>query len=208
VAPDQFIPIAEEAGLINEIGAWVLRTACLEAACWPDSLTLSVNLSAIQVEANGLVATVVNALAASNLPTGRLELEVTESVFLRHGGRADVTLRQLRELGVKLSLDDFGTGFSSLGYLRNDAFSTIKIDRSFVRTANDSGQNAAIIKAIVSLARELGMNTTAEGIETVQEFNRVKELGCTQVQGYLFSRPEREPSSALAVSQPKCAKAA
>jgi diguanylate cyclase (GGDEF)-like protein len=208
VPPDQFIPIAEEAGLIKEIGAWVLRTACQEAALWPDGQFLSVNLSTIQVEADGLLATVVNALAASNLPAGRLELEVTESVFLRQGGRAEETLRRLRELGVNLSLDDFGTGFSSLGYLQNTSFSTIKIDRSFVRTSDDSGQNAAIIKAIVSLARELGMNTTAEGIETVEELERVKALGCTQVQGYLFSRPGRSPSENEISNSPEVAKAA
>lgn len=199
ISPAQFIPIAEEAGMINQIGDWVLRTACMEAAKWPENLTLSVNLSVIQVEGNGLVTGIVGALAASGLPAERLELEVTESVFLSHGGKAEETLEKIRSLGVKLALDDFGTGFSSLGYLRRATFSTIKIDRSFVKSASQGSQDSvAIIRAIVSLAEELGMKTTAEGIEDQDELAKIRDLGCGQVQGYYFSRPSLTPSVDIA----------
>ncbi len=195
ISPSQFIPIAEEAGLINAIGDWVLKTACAEAVKWPEHINLAVNLSAIQVEGQGLVSHVVNALAVSGLRSDRLELEVTESVFLHDDGKANETLQQLRTLGVNLALDDFGTGFSSLGYLRRAEFSTIKIDRSFVKSANGGSQDSlAIIRAIISLANDLGMITTAEGVETVEELELMRTLGCVQIQGYLFSRPTHAPS--------------
>jgi EAL domain-containing protein (putative c-di-GMP-specific phosphodiesterase class I) len=195
ISPARFIPSAEEAGLINQIGDWVLKTACREAASWSDSIYLAVNLSAIQVASNGLAANVVNALAASGLPAHRLELEVTESVFLGDDGKSEEALEHIRSLGVKLALDDFGTGFSSLGYLRRATFSTIKIDRSFVKSASQNSQNSiAIIRAIVALASDLNMKTTAEGIESAAELATVRALGCTLAQGYLFSMPTFAPS--------------
>ncbi len=195
ISPGLFVPIAEEAGLINQIGDWVLKTACEEAMHWPDHIDLSVNLSALQVEGNGLASSVVNALGNSGLPPERLELEVTESVFLRHGSKTDETLARLRGIGVRLSLDDFGTGYSSLGYLRRATFSTIKIDRSFVKSAaQGSHDSLAIIKAIVSLADQLGMKTTAEGVETKHEMEKMRALGCNQLQGYLFAQPTLAPS--------------
>ena len=196
ISPAIFVPIAEEAGLINQIGDWVLHSACVEAANWPDPIKLSVNLSSFQVEGDGLLAGVVHALASSGLSADRLELEVTESVFLRQGNNGDEALERLRSIGVSLALDDFGTGYSSLGYLRRAAFSTIKVDRSFVKSAAKGSQDSiAIIKAIVSLAQDLGMKTTAEGVETQQEMAQMRDLGCAQLQGYLFSKPTASPSS-------------
>jgi diguanylate cyclase (GGDEF)-like protein len=196
VSPAIFVPIAEEAGLINQIGDWVLHSACVEATHWPEHIKLSVNLSSFQVEGDGLLASVVHALASSGLSADRLELEVTESVFLRQGNNGDEALERLRSIGVSLALDDFGTGYSSLGYLRRAAFSTIKVDRSFVKSAaKDSQDSIAIIKAIVSLAEDLGMKTTAEGVETPQEMAKMRDLGCAQLQGYLFSKPTASPST-------------
>jgi diguanylate cyclase (GGDEF)-like protein len=195
ISPAIFVPIAEEAGLINHIGDWVLHSACAEAINWPAHIRLSVNLSSFQVEGNGLLASVVHALAASGLSADRLELEVTESVFLRQGNNGDEALERLRSIGVSLALDDFGTGYSSLGYLRRAAFSTIKVDRSFVKSAAKGSQDSvAIIKAIVSLAQDLGMKTTAEGVETPEEMAKMRDLGCAQLQGYLFSNPIASPS--------------
>jgi diguanylate cyclase (GGDEF)-like protein len=196
IMPNEFISVAEEAGLIRHIGDWVLRTACTEAARWPEHVKLAVNLSAVQVEAEGLVASVVSALAHSGLAPDRLEFEVTESVFLREGKSTGRTLDALRSLGVTLALDDFGTGYSSLGYLQRTEFSKIKIDRSFIRSAAEGNADSlAIIKAIVSMARGLGMATTAEGVETEAERQLVRELGCSQIQGFLVGRPERhEPA--------------
>jgi len=192
VSPDVFIPIAEEAGLIRPIGEWVLRTACAEAARWPENVKLAINLSAIQVEAEGLLASVVSAIAQSGVSAERLEFEVTESVYLREGPAAAKTLEALKSLGVGLALDDFGTGYSSLGYLQRADFSKIKIDRSFVKAAANGCQEAlAIIQAIVSMAHGLNMTTTAEGVETEEERRLVRELGCDQIQGFLVGRPER-----------------
>lgn len=192
ISPAVFIPIAEEARLIGNIGNWVLRTACAQAKNWPDHVRLSVNVSALQVEGGGLANSIIGALAASGLSPERLELEVTESVFLDNHEKTDATLENLRSLGINLVLDDFGTGYSSLGYLRRASFSTIKIDRNFVKSATQgSTESLAIIRAIVSMAEELGMNTTAEGIEKIREMDVMRDLGCTQLQGYLFSRPTR-----------------
>ena len=197
VLPSQFIGVAEEAGLIRHIGDWVLRTACTEAARWPEHVKLAVNLSAVQVEAEGLVSSVVSALAYSGLAPDRLEFEVTESVFLREGKSTGRTLDALRSLGVSLALDDFGTGYSSLGYLQRTEFSKIKIDRSFIRSAAEGNEDSlAIIRAIVSMARGLGMATTAEGVETEAERQLVRELGCSQIQGFLIGRPEMRESPA------------
>ena len=196
IAPSVFIPIAEESKLINAIGAWVLRSACAEAMNWPEDVRLAINISAIQVEGEALASTVVNALATCGLSPSRLELEVTESVFLRQGVQTETTLESLRSLGVTLALDDFGTGFSSLGYLQRAAFSTIKIDRSFVHSAAAGSQDGiSIIRAIVALADGLGMETTAEGVETKAQLEVMRSLRCSHIQGYLFGRPMTSQSS-------------
>ncbi|EMD83821.1 EAL domain-containing protein [Pacificimonas flava] len=189
VPPATFIPIAEDAGLIHMIGDWVLRTGCCAAAAWPADVKLAVNLSTLQVENEGLATSVMSALSASGLAADRLELEVTESVFLRDNRRTTAMLARLRAMGVSLALDDFGTGYSSLGYLHRAEFSKIKIDKSFVRAAVAGwDQGVAIIEAIVALAKGLGMETVAEGIETEEDRLRMIELGCTHLQGYLFGR--------------------
>ncbi|TFI59161.1 EAL domain-containing protein [Sphingomonas parva] len=195
IPPSEFIMIAEEAGIIRQIGEWVIRSACSEAMKWDPSVKVAINLSAVQVEAEGLVGTVLHALAATGLAAERLEFEVTETVFLRQGARTKATLDQLRALGVSLALDDFGTGYSSLGYLQRTEFNKIKIDRSFVQSAASGCQESlAIIQAIVALARSLGMKTTAEGVETEAEKALVSKLGCTQLQGYLIGMPEADSS--------------
>jgi diguanylate cyclase (GGDEF)-like protein/PAS domain S-box-containing protein len=190
VSPVRFIPVAEDTRLIGPIGEWVLRTACEEATRWPTSTKVAVNVSAEQLSSPGFVASVVSALAQSGLPPRRLELEVTESVFLREVSGAMATLDQVRGLGVRLSLDDFGTGYSSLGYLRMGQFSTIKVDRSFVQGAlKGARESIAIIRAVVALADSLEMSTTAEGVETQEEADAIIALGCKKLQGYHFGRP-------------------
>ena len=190
VSPVKFIPLAEEARLIQPIGEWVLRTACAEAARWPSDTRVAVNVSPDQLQNPGFVQTVTSALATSGLSAERLELEVTESVFMHEGLGATRTLERVLDLGVHLSLDDFGTGYSSLGYLSRTRFSSIKIDRSFVQGASKGVKEAiAIIRAVVALAQSLGMATTAEGVETEAEHRMVQDFGCTKVQGYYFGRP-------------------
>ncbi|QGP80066.1 putative bifunctional diguanylate cyclase/phosphodiesterase [Sphingobium sp. CAP-1] len=190
ISPVKFVPVAEEARLIAPIGEWVLRTACLEAAGWPDDVRIAVNVSAEQLAHPSFVAAVVSALAQSGLDARRLELEVTESVFMTDDAGALKVLDQLIALGVHLSLDDFGTGYSSLGYLSRTRFNTIKIDRSFVVGASKgTAESLAIIRAVVTLAESLGMATTAEGVETQAELDMVRRLGCKKVQGYYFGRP-------------------
>ncbi len=190
VSPARFVPVAEEARLIGPIGEWVLRSACEEAMRWPDTVRIAVNVSAEQLTDPNFLTAVVSALAHSRLPANRLELEVTESVFMREGTGAVAVLEQLMKLGIRLALDDFGTGYSSLGYLSKTKFSTIKIDRSFVQAASKNVPEAlAIIRAVVALADSLGMATTAEGVETDTEYQLVRRLGCRKVQGYLFGRP-------------------
>ncbi len=190
VPPYKFIPVAEDARLIAPIGEWVLRTACEEAVNWPPTIRVAVNVSAEQLSDPNFVTAVISALSHSGLPPHRLELEVTESVFLREGTGAIAILDQILGLGVRLALDDFGTGYSSLGYLRKTQFSTIKIDRSFVQgAAKKSAESLAIIRAVVAMADSLSMTTTAEGAETEEEFEMIRELGCTKVQGYLFGKP-------------------
>ncbi|PZU60316.1 MAG: diguanylate cyclase [Sphingobium sp.] len=190
ISPARFIPVAEDARLIAPIGEWVLRTACAEAMRWPSSVRVAVNVSAEQLGHPSFVATVMSALAQSGLPAHRLELEVTESVFMREGTSATQVLEQILALGVKLSLDDFGTGYSSLGYLSRTRFSTIKVDRSFVvGAARSEPESLAIVRAVVALAESLGMATTAEGVETETEAEMVGRLGCTKIQGYYFGRP-------------------
>ena len=190
VSPAKFVPLAEDTRLIAPIGEWVLRTACAEAASWTSPVRVAVNVSAEQLRDPGFTAVVVSALAQSGLPAHRLEIEVTESVFMHEGTCAVQVLEQIIDLGVKLSLDDFGTGYSSLGYLSRTRFSTIKIDRSFVTQAAKGVREAtAIINAVVALANSLDMATTAEGVETDAEHAMVQRLGCTKVQGYYFGRP-------------------
>ena len=190
ISPAIFVPIAEDTGLIGPIGDWVLRTACREAASWSDDIRVAVNVSPIQFANPGLPATVMSALAASQLAPERLELEITESVFLNDDDGTDSMFSRLKGIGVRLALDDFGTGYSSLGYLKKAPFDKIKIDQSFVRGAVSNGsRNSAIIKAIVSLAEALGMDTTAEGAETQDELALIRELGCSHIQGYVYGRP-------------------
>jgi len=190
VSPGRFIPLAEDSRLISPIGEWVLRTACHEAMKWPSNLKVAINVSAEQLTDPAFASVVVSALAQSGLPPQRLEIEVTESVFLRDGGGAAQLLDQLIGLGIRLSLDDFGTGYSSLGYLRKTQFSTIKVDRSFVvGAAKGSIESIAIIRAVVALADSLGMSTTAEGAETEVEVDTIRALGCSNIQGYYYGRP-------------------
>jgi len=190
IMPADFISLAEECGLIVGIGEWVLRTACAQAALWPDHISIAVNLSPIQFTSPGLPSVIMNTLASTHLDPARLELEITESVFLVDSPATDEMFAKLKNLGVRLVLDDFGTGYSSLGYLKKAPFDKIKIDQSFVRGAATVGsRNAAIVRAIVAMAEGLGMETTAEGAETAEELTLIRELGCSQVQGFIFGRP-------------------
>ncbi|MDP1028273.1 EAL domain-containing protein [Sphingomonas sp. KR1UV-12] len=192
VSPADFVPVAEECGLIEALGEWVLRTACEEAARWPGSVRVAVNVSPVQFANPQLPGIVASALAHAGLAPDRLELEITEGVFLNDSTATDQMFRALKGLGVRLALDDFGTGYSSLGYLRSAPFDKIKIDQSFVRgIAQPGNRNAAIIKAIVTLAETLGMETTAEGVEVQDEIDLVRELGCSHIQGYVYGRPTR-----------------
>ena len=191
VSPADFIPLAEETGLIVQIGQWVLRQACREAKAWPDDLTIAVNVSPAQFKNRQFVSTVVAALAASGLSASRLELEITESVVLEDSDSAFATLNQLHTLGVRLALDDFGTGYSSLTSLRKFPFDKIKIDRSFVSDISDESANAlAIVRSVAGLGTGLGMTTTAEGVETQHQLDHVRAMGCTEFQGYLYSPPK------------------
>jgi diguanylate cyclase (GGDEF)-like protein len=190
IPPDQIIPIIEDAGLIHQIGDWVIREACAEAARWNGSMRVAVNISAAQLTGAGLAKTVLGALAATRLEPSRLELEVTESVFLGDDAATLASLERLRALGVRLVLDDFGKGYSSFGYLSRAHFSKIKIDQSFVRGAAEGAKDCvAIVHAILALARGLGVETTAEGVETESQADVMRQLGCTQLQGFHFGRP-------------------
>jgi diguanylate cyclase (GGDEF)-like protein/PAS domain S-box-containing protein len=190
ISPAKFIPVAEDARLIVPIGEWALRTACKEAARWPAPIKIAVNVSGEQLLEANFSDTVVRALADSGLAPHRLEVEVTESVFLRDGTVALETLKRIIALGCGVALDDFGTGYSSLGYLRKIRFSTIKVDRSFVQgAARFNAESLAIVRAVVAMADSLEMTTTAEGVETEEELAMVRQLGCRKIQGYLFGRP-------------------
>ena len=189
VPPSDFIPVAEEIGLIVPVGEWVLRRACAEAATWPDEIKVAVNLSPAQFKSKGLALAVTSALGNSGLSPKRLELEITESVLLLESESTLATLHQLRALGVRISMDDFGTGYSSLSYLRSFPFDKIKIDQSFVRDLSEREDSIAIVRAVSGLGRNLGMATTAEGVETSQQLGQLRGEGCTEVQGYFFSRP-------------------
>ncbi|WP_162560629.1 EAL domain-containing protein [Methylobacterium durans] len=188
ISPAEFIPIAEESGLIVPLGEWALREACCAAAAWPSDVRVAVNVSAVQFQQPGLEQSVVKALLASSLAPSRLELEITESVLLTDAETVIAILHRLRALGVRIALDDFGTGYSSLSYLRQFPFDKIKIDRSFIREIAEPN-TAAIIRAVVALGTRLGIAITAEGVETADQLERVRLKGCTEVQGYLFSRP-------------------
>jgi diguanylate cyclase (GGDEF)-like protein len=210
-SPADFIPLAEETGLIVPIGEWVLRQACAEAATWPDRLRISVNLSAAQFKGRSLVQAVIGALAASGLAPDRLELEITESVMLQDSEVAFTTLTQLRDLGVRIALDDFGTGYSSLSYLRKFPFGRIKIDRGFVSELSEAKEDSlAIVRSVIRLGNSLGMATTAEGVETKQQLDRVRAEGCTEMQGFYFSppRPAAEIRRLFLKSAPDSADAA
>jgi len=195
VSPAEFIPLAEEIGLIVPIGDWVLKQACCEAATWPKQVRVAVNLSPAQFKSRSVMQSVINALAVSGLAANRLELEITESVLLHDNEATLATLHQLRGFGIKISMDDFGTGYSSLSYLRSFPFDKIKIDRSFIKDISDKGDCAAIVKAVAGLGKGLGIATTAEGVETIEQLHKVRSEGCTEVQGYFFSAPQ--PAEAL-----------
>jgi diguanylate cyclase (GGDEF)-like protein/PAS domain S-box-containing protein len=217
MSPAKFIPIAEDVGLIAQIGEWALRTACADLANWPESVRVAVNVSPLQFSNPGLPAVVTQALASAQVSPDRLELEITESVFLNEDAGVEKMFSALKRIGVRLVLDDFGTGYSSLGYLKRAPFNKIKIDQSFVRGATQAGSpNGAIISSIVSLAEALGMETTAEGVETFDELDLVRHLGCSHVQGFIYDKPlgfaeasERLSSGMTAIpSGPRSARAA
>jgi diguanylate cyclase (GGDEF)-like protein/PAS domain S-box-containing protein len=189
ISPANFVSVAEETGLINLLGAWVLRTACAEAASWPVDVRVAVNVSPVQFKTGNLVQLVLNALAASGLPAHRLELEITESVLIRDDEATLVILHQLRDLGVRIVLDDFGTGYSSLNYLHRFPFDKIKIDRSFIKNVTEADGSRSIVLAVVSIAKSRDITTTAEGVETQQQMDLLRSLGCTEMQGFLFSPP-------------------
>jgi diguanylate cyclase (GGDEF)-like protein/PAS domain S-box-containing protein len=187
ISPAEFIPVAEETGLINQLGQLVLNAACVEAAAWPDNTRVAVNVSPVQFRSQTLALNVAGALAASGLSAARLELEITEAVLMRDDETALTTMHQLRALGVRIALDDFGTGYSSLSYLQRFPFDKIKIDRSFIKGIADEGASSAIVQAVVNIAAASNMMTTAEGVEQEWQRELLRELGCNEMQGYLFS---------------------
>ena len=189
VPPNVFIPVAEETGLMPVIGEWVINEACRAAATWPEPITVALNISPKQIVLPALPNTVSESLARYKLAGNRIELEVTEGVFLGDSGQTLDTLKRLRQLGVGIALDDFGTGYSSIGYLNKAVFHKLKIDGSFVREAGTRPENVAIIQSIVQLAKSFRMSVTAEGVETAEDFERMRDLGCDTIQGYLFGRP-------------------
>jgi EAL domain-containing protein (putative c-di-GMP-specific phosphodiesterase class I) len=209
ISPAEFIPVAEESGLISQLGEWVLTKACAEAATWPNNIKLAVNVSPVQFRNHAFALKVAATLAESGLSASRLELEITEAVLIRDDEVALTILHQLRAIGARVALDDFGTGYSSLSYLQRFPFDKIKIDRSFVNNIVESDGSCAIVQAVVNIAAARNMTTTAEGVETELQRELLRTLGCTEMQGYLFSpaRPaaevvalfgERSPHSAAA----------
>ncbi len=194
ISPAEFIPVAEETGLINAVGGLVLRRACMDAATWPDDVRVAVNLSPLQFRAGNLLSVVMDALKQSGLPARRLELEITETLLLEKSDEVIATLHALRALGVRISMDDFGTGYSSLSYLRSFPFDKIKIDQSFVRDLGANRDAQAIVRSIISLGKGLGVTITAEGVETEAELGCLRTEGCHEGQGFLFSkaRPNNE----------------
>jgi diguanylate cyclase (GGDEF)-like protein len=189
VAPAAFIPLAEEIGFIVPLGEWVIRQACAAAAQWPEDIRVAVNISAVQFRNPGLMQVIVGALAASGLHPTRLEIEITETVLLQNKETTLAVLHQLRALGVRIAMDDFGTGYSSLTYLQSFPFDKIKIDRSFVKDITENAGSLNIVRAVAALANGMGMTATAEGVETTEQLDRIRSEGCTEMQGFLFSRP-------------------
>jgi predicted signal transduction protein with EAL and GGDEF domain len=190
ISPAEFIPLAEESGLIVPIGAWVIDQACQEAAGWPATHRVSVNISPVQFRSRVLPEVILTALSRSGLAPSRLEVEVTEAVLIDDANAALDILRQIRGLGVRIALDDFGTGYSSLSYLRRFPFDKIKIDRSFVQELHTRHDSQVIVRAIRDMAQGLGMTVTAEGVETVEQAERLRRTGCEELQGFLYSRPK------------------
>ncbi len=195
VSPEVFVPLAEELGLIDKLGRFVLQTACREATRWPEQIRVSVNVSPVQFRNGNLLSTVINALANSGLDAERLELEITEAVLMEQGPRPAAIIRNLRAFGIGISLDDFGTGYSSLSYLLNYPFTKIKIDKSFILNLHEEASSRAVIRAVIGLGRSLGLAVAAEGIESDVEREYLRSEGCTQGQGFLFGRPQ--PGSML-----------
>jgi len=194
IAPAEFIPVAEETGLINPIGEWVLSQACADATHWPDNLKVAVNLSPAQFRSRSLVQSIFNAFASAGLRPDRLELEITETVLMHHTDATIDVLNQLHKIGIRIAIDDFGTGFSSLSYLRSFPISKLKIDRTFIRDLPGDADAMAIVRAVVGLANSLGIVSTAEGVETERQLEALRAMGCSEMQGYLLSppRPIRE----------------
>src|ERR1700742_2772776 len=187
ISPAEFIPVAEETGLINELGEWVLDTACKEAMTWPGDFKLAVNVSPVQFKSGTLALKIAAALAASRLAARRLGLEITEAVLIRDDDAALAILHQLRAIGVRIALADFGTGYSSLSYLQRFPFDKIKIDRCFIRDITEPDGSLSIVQAVVNIAGSRRMTTTAEGVETEAQLDVLRKLGCNEMQGYLFS---------------------
>jgi diguanylate cyclase (GGDEF)-like protein len=189
ISPAEFIPIAEETGLIIPLGEWVLNMACRETIRWPDHIKVAVNLSPSQLNNRNLVKVVTDVLNASGMAAHRLQLEITESVLMQNTFATLATLHELRKLGVQIAMDDFGTGYSSLSYLRSFPFDKIKIDRSFIQDLSNGAEPLAIVHAVAGLAKCLNMISTAEGVETQQQLEALQAIGCTEMQGFLFSQP-------------------
>jgi predicted signal transduction protein with EAL and GGDEF domain len=188
IPPAEFVPVAEDIGLISQLGEWVLEQACFEAAIWPDTIRLAVNVSPVQFRNQTLALHVASALASSGLAANRLELEITEAVLIRDDETALAILHQLHAMGVRIALDDFGTGYSSLSYLQRFPFDKIKIDRCFVNELAEPDGSSSIVQAVVNIASARNMTTTAEGVETEAQKELLRTLGCTEMQGYLFSK--------------------
>jgi EAL domain-containing protein (putative c-di-GMP-specific phosphodiesterase class I) len=195
VAPDRFIPLAESTGLIVPLGEWILQRACTDAASWPDHIKVAVNISAVQFSKGNLFEDVLSILARTGLSPGRLELEITETSLLDSQASNLTTMRQLKNLGISIALDDFGTGYSSINYLINFPFDKIKIDKSFTQGCLHRRDCEAVVSSVLALARGLGIVTTAEGVESAEQFEYLRTAGVDLVQGYLFGRPV--PLSAL-----------
>jgi diguanylate cyclase (GGDEF)-like protein len=202
VAPLEFIPIAEDSGMIIPIGAWAMREACRQAAAWPEHIRVAVNVSPIQFQRPGLNQVILNALAVSGLAPNRLEIEITESIFLQGSEVTLKALHALRSLGIRIALDDFGTGYSSLSYLQKFPFDKLKIDQSFIQALLVRPGASAVIRAITDLASALGMETTAEGVEETVQLRELEMHGCSSIQGFLFSKPIRVSEVAGLLGQP------
>jgi EAL domain-containing protein (putative c-di-GMP-specific phosphodiesterase class I) len=208
ISPAEFIPIAEETGLIGPLGLFVLRQACADAAHWPEEVKVAVNLSPIQFKSGSLLQSVRDALSDAGLTPTRLELEITETLLLDRSEHVLATLHALRALGVRISMDDFGTGYSSLSYLRSFPFDKIKIDRSFVHDIGVNADSQAIVRAIVSLGSSLGIKITAEGVETEDDLAYLRAEGCTEGQGFLFSKAQPQADVMAMLGAKKTGKAA